>query len=211
MSTKPTVLSHDSPINSELKGTTMNKIRVVLGALTVALGVAAWGQADAQSAPPAYTLQRDPAIPSTTTQQQQDEVMRLVGAHLGMWLAADRSRYPYEQLVSEDAVFEYPYSDDASLRHIEGREAVAAAVRRLPLEATDWTFSDMKLFETLHPNIFFVAYRATAYVPGTRRTYEQVFLARITVRDGKIANYYELWDRDVKSVAFGTAPQKKPS
>ncbi|HTT37202.1 MAG TPA: nuclear transport factor 2 family protein [Burkholderiales bacterium] len=189
----------------------MNKIPVILGSLIVMLGVAAWSQADAQSAPLAYTLQRDPDIPSTTTQRQQNEVMRLMGAHLGIWLAPDRGRYPIEQLVTEDAVFEYPYADDASLRRIEGRAAVAAALRRLPLEATDWTFSDMKLFETPHPDIFFVAYRAKAYVPETRRMYEQVFLARVTVRDGKIAGYYELWDRDARSVAFGTGGQKKPS
>jgi len=189
----------------------MNKIPVILGALIVALSVAAWGQADAQSAPLTYTLQRDPNIPGTTTQQQQDEVMQLMSAHLGIWLAPDRSRYPVEQLVTEDAVFEYPYDDDASLRHVEGRAAVAAALRRLPLEATDWTFSDLKLFETPHPDIFFVAYKAKAYVPETRRMYEQVYLARVTVRDGKIAGYYELWDRDARSVAFGTAGQKKPS
>lgn len=189
----------------------MNKMRSVFGSLIVAVALATSAQADAQSAPLAYMLQRDADIPGTTTKQQQDEVMRLMGAHLGIWLAPDRSRHPYEQLVTEDVVFEYPYSDEPSLRRIEGREAVAAALRGLPLEATDWTFSDLKLFETPHPDIFFVSYRAKAYVPATQRTYDQVFLARVTVRGGKIANYYELWDREAKAVAFGTAAQKKPS
>jgi ketosteroid isomerase-like protein len=38
--------------------------------------------------------------------------------------------------------------------------------------------------------------------------YEQRFLARITVKDGKIANYYELWDRDARTAAFRIADQR---
>jgi ketosteroid isomerase-like protein len=59
----------------------------------------------------------------------------------------------------------------------------------------------------LYPNTFFVEYKAKAYVPATQRTYEARYLARITVRDGKIANYDELWDRDARAAAFGTIGQ----
>ena len=62
-------------------------------------------------------------------------------------------------------------------------------------------------FQTLYPNIFFVEYKAQAYVSATQHTYESRYLARITVKDGKIANYFELWDRDAKSDAFGITGQ----
>ena len=65
-------------------------------------------------------------------------------------------------------------------------------------------FSDLRLFQTLYPDIFFVAYKAKAYVPATQHTYESRYLARITVRNGKIADYVELWERDTKAAAFGT-------
>jgi len=65
-------------------------------------------------------------------------------------------------------------------------------------------FSDLRLFQTLYPNSFFVEYAAKAYVPATQHTYESRYLARITVRDGKIADYVELWERDAKAAAFGT-------
>jgi putative intracellular protease/amidase len=123
-----------------------------------------------------------------------------------------RERYPKvrwqtEQFVTEDAVFEYPYADDES-RRIEGREAIRQALHKFSESASNWAFSDLRLFQTLYPNIFFVEYRAKAYVPATQRIYESRYLARITVRDGKIANYDELWERDAKTAAFGASGQK---
>jgi ketosteroid isomerase-like protein len=73
--------------------------------------------------------------------------------------------------------------------------------------ASNWKFTDLRLFQTLYADIFFVEYRAKAYVPATQRTYESRHLARITVRDGKIADYNELWDRDANAAAFGTTGQ----
>jgi ketosteroid isomerase-like protein len=58
--------------------------------------------------------------------------------------------------------------------------------------ASDWQFTDLRLFQTLYPDIFFVAYKAKAYVPATQRTYESRYLARVTVKDGKIASLEEL-------------------
>jgi ketosteroid isomerase-like protein len=145
----------------------------------------------------------EPGISSIATKQQQNEVMTLMAAYLGLWLAKDPSRYAFEQFVTEDAVFEYPYADKA-FRRIEGRQAIGQALRKLPVMASNWTFTDLKLYQTLYPHIFFVEYTAKAYVPTTQRTYESRHIARVTVGDGKIANYNELWERDAKTAAFGT-------
>jgi uncharacterized protein len=176
----------------------MSSIRTALVSLAVASALAVSAGAYAQSAPMAYTLQADPSIPATSTQQQQDEVMKLVTAHLGLWLTRDTGSYPYEKLVTQDAVFEYPYAEAGSSRRIVGREAVAEALRKLPLGASDWKFDSIKLFQTPQSDIFFVEYVASASVPGTQQPHEQRHLARITVKAGQIANYYELWDRSAE-------------
>jgi ketosteroid isomerase-like protein len=157
----------------------------------------------AQSASRPYTLAADSGISRIATQQQQNEVMALMAAYLGLWLAEDPSRYAFEQFVTEDAVFEYPYADEA-FRRIEGRKAIGQALLKLPVMASNWTFTDLKLYQTLYPHIFFVEYTAKAYVPATQRTYASRHIARVTVRDGKIADYNELWERDAKAAAFGT-------
>ena len=60
----------------------MNTIRTLI----IAVALAGSAQAEAQPIPTPYTLQRDADIPGSTTKQQQDEVMRLMGAYLGSGL-----------------------------------------------------------------------------------------------------------------------------
>ena len=178
----------------------MNSIRTITVSLAIAAALSTSASVQAQSASTPYTPPSTPGTSSIAT-QQQDEVKMLMAAYLGLWSAEDPSRYAFD-FVTEDAVFEYPYADDA-YRRIEGREAVGRALRTFPVTASNWTFSDPKLFQTLYPDIFFVEYKAKAYVPATQRTYESRYLARVTVRDGKIADYAELWERDAKAAAFG--------
>jgi hypothetical protein len=182
----------------------MTSIRNTLAPLAMALAFAVSGHAIAESAPVPYTLQADPAIPSTASRQQQDEVMKLVGAHLKLWQSKNPNLYAYEQLVTEDAVFEYPYAEAQSSRRIEGRAAVAEALRKLPGKATDWKFGNFKLFQTPHADTFFVEYTATAYVPASKQSYEQRYLARVTVKQGRIANYFEVWDRSANAAVLSS-------
>ena len=181
----------------------MNSIRTMAVSLAVAIALSTSVSVQAESAP--YTPPADALTRSIATQQQQDEVKTLMAAYLGLWSAEDPGRYALE-FVAEDAVFEYPYADDA-YRRVEGREAIGHALRTFPGTASNWMFSDLRLFQTLYPDIFFVEYRAKAYVPATQQTYESRYLARISVRDGKIASYAELWERDAKVAAFGAAAQ----
>lgn len=180
----------------------MNSLRTIAVSLGIAIAMSPSADVQAQSAPPSYTSPTDPGIGSIATQQREQEVKKLMAAYLGLWSADDPSRYAFD-FVTEDAVFEYPYADNA-YRRIEGREAIAQTLRTCPAAARSWTFSDLRVLETLYPNIFFVEYKVNAYVPTNQHTYESRHLARITVRDGRIADYFELWNRDAKAAAFGT-------
>jgi len=182
----------------------VNSIRAIAVSLALAAALSTSASVQAQSAP-SPTAPADPGTSSIARQQQQDEVKTLMAAYLGLWSAEDPGRYAFD-FVTEDAVFEYPYADDAH-RRIEGRAAISHALRKFPMTASNWTFTDLRLFQTLYSDIFFVEYRAKAYVPATQHAYESRYLARITVRDGKIADYVELWEQDAKAAAFGTPGQ----
>jgi uncharacterized protein len=177
----------------------MNSIRNLFVSMVVAAGVITSANVQAQSGPAPYIPR---GIPNVATQQQQDEALALVAAYLQAWSAEDPSSYPVEQFVSDDAVFEYPYADEAS-RRIEGREAIAQALSKTRLAASNWKFTGLRLFQTLELGVFFVEYKASAYVPATQRSYESRYVARVTVRGGKISNYLELWERDASATAFG--------
>jgi ketosteroid isomerase-like protein len=181
----------------------VNSLPVITLSLAVAAALSTPFTVQAQSAPTPDT--QSAAASSIATQLQQHQVKTLMASYLGLWSAEDPSRYAFD-FVTEDAVFEYPYADDAH-RRIEGREAIERALRKFPMTASNWTFTDPRLFKTLYPDIFFVAYTATAYVPATQHTYESRYLARITVRDGKIADYVELWEPEANAAAFGTPDQ----
>src|SRR5215510_5816592 len=110
----------------------MKTIRTLLASVTAApVLTVGGGSASAQAEPMPYTLQADPQIPSITSPEQRNEVMRLFTAHVGLWLTTDPNSYPYERLVTDDAVFEFPYASESSARHIEGQSAVAEALRKL--------------------------------------------------------------------------------
>jgi len=181
----------------------MNSLRSMTASLAVVVALTASANIQAQSAPISYTPPAEPGISSIATKQQQDEVMTLMAAYLGLWSAEDPSRHAFEQFVTEDAVFEYPYADSAALRRIEGRKEIEQALPKLPVMASNWSFTGLKLYQTLYPHIFFVEYTAKAYVPATQRIYASRHIARVTVRDGKIADYSELWELEARAVAFG--------
>jgi len=182
----------------------MNSIRKLLVSMIAAAGLIASTNLHAQSGP---ALHGSREAPNVAARQQQDEALDLVAAYLRAWSAEDPSRYPVDQFVTHDAVFEYPYADEAS-RRIEGRDAIARGLSKARLAASNWNFTGLRLFPTLEPGVFFVEYSASAYVPATQREYESRYVARVTVRDGKIANYLELWERDAKATAFGASRQE---
>ena len=179
----------------------MNSIRKLFVSVVVAGGLITCANAQAQSGPAPHATR---GAPNAVTKQQQDEALTLVAEYLRAWSAEDPGSYAIEQFVSDDAVFEYPYADEAS-RRLEGRDAIARALRKTRLAATNWDFSGLRLFPTLEPGVFFAEYKASAYVPSTQHQYESRYIARVTVRDGKISNYLELWERDANATAFGVA------
>jgi len=177
----------------------MNSIRNLVVSIVVAGALIASANIQAQSGPAPHTLL---PVPDVASRQQQDEALTLVAEYLAAWSAEDPSRYSVERFVREDAVFEYPYADEAS-RRLEGRDAIAQVLGKTRSEASNWSFTALRLFQTLEPGVYFVEYKASAYVPATQHKYESRYIARVTVRDGKIANYLELWEPEAKATAFG--------
>ena len=125
----------------------MNMIRTTIATVLVAaaVGVPSWALAEPPSIP--YTLVSEVAVPGITTVQERDEVMRLMSAHLGLWAASDPEQYAYADLLTEDAVFEYPLAGNDPSVHVAGRKAVIDVMRRLPGVATGWKFHDVMLFD----------------------------------------------------------------
>jgi len=136
-------------------------------------------------------------------QSDFDNVRRAIAAHLELWTSADPVAYPYETLLADDVVYEFPYADTPSSTRIEGKKAIANYLRGLAEPTTQWTFSDLRFFRTLQPNVFYVSLNGEAVVRDTGRPYQQTFLIRVAMDGDKIANLLMLWDQKARATAFG--------
>lgn len=110
----------------------MNFIRIAAVSLGAAIALITSATIQAQTTPtPTPDTSRDEVeISGIATRQMQDQVRALVAAYLGLWSIEVPSHSGLD-FVAENAVFEYPYADDA-YRRIEGREAIESALREFP-------------------------------------------------------------------------------
>jgi len=153
---------------------------------------------------------RQPTTPSyeaagerAANESDFDNVRRAIAAHLELWTSADPAQYPYETLLADDVVYEFPYADTAASTRIEGKRAIANYLRDLTEPTTQWKFSDLRFFRTLEPNVFFVSLNGEAVVRDTGRPYQQTFVIRVAMNGNKISNLYMLWDQKARATAFG--------
>ncbi|MGD1317810.1 nuclear transport factor 2 family protein [Chryseobacterium sp. 2R14A] len=113
--------------------------------------------------------------------------------HLSMFTDG-MSKEDYANLFTEDAVQEYPYAPAPFATKIEGRDAIAAYIENVVKGATNWNFTDFNFSSTSNPDVFFVEFQGSALVTSTGKTYNQLFIARITMSGDKIANFKEYWN-----------------
>ena len=140
--------------------------------------------------------------PSAVERPALAAAQRALDAHLQLWTTSDPAHYPYESLLTEEAVYEFPYAPAAS-RRVEGKSAIADYLRVAAQDTTDWKVSDVRLFSTLEPNVFFASFNAATSVRETGNSYRQTYLVRLTLSGDKIANLLVLWDQKARPAAFG--------
>lgn len=114
--------------------------------------------------------------------------------HLSMFTSSNMSQEEYANLFTEDAVQEYPYAPAPFSTKIEGRDAIAAYITNVVKTATNWNFKGFSFNATSDPDVFFVEFKGSALVTATGKTYNQLFIARITMSGDKIANFKEFWN-----------------
>lgn len=126
-------------------------------------------------------------------QENKNIAEKVFHQHLSMFTHG-MSQEDYANLFTENAVQEYPYAPEPFATKIEGRNNIAAYIENVVKGATNWNFSDFQFTATSDPDVFFVEFQGSALVPSTRKTYHQLFIARITMSGDKIANFKEFWN-----------------
>ncbi|WP_343675032.1 nuclear transport factor 2 family protein [Chitinophaga sp.] len=104
------------------------------------------------------------------------------------------TREAYANLWTADAVHEYPFAPAPYASQIAGRDAITEYIAYVTQSATNWSFTNLVFSATADPDTVFVEFEGSALVTTTGKKYQQIYMGRITLREGKIANYRELWN-----------------
>jgi ketosteroid isomerase-like protein len=131
---------------------------------------------------------------STITENSAARAERLFRMHLAMFTGPAMTQEAYANLWAEDAVHEYPFAPAPYSKKIEGRDAITAYITNVTQLATNWSFTNFAFSATSDPDTVFVEFEGSALVTATGKRYQQIYVGRITLREGKIAHYREFWN-----------------
>lgn len=131
---------------------------------------------------------------ATITDNSAALAEQLFRTHLAIFTDPAMSREAYANLWTEDAVHEYPYAPAPYSKRLEGRDTITDYIAYVTQSATNWNFTNFVFSSTADPNVMFVEFEGSALVTATGKNYQQIFVGRITLREGKIANFREYWN-----------------
>jgi ketosteroid isomerase-like protein len=137
---------------------------------------------------------------SETRNSSTERARRAFEAHLAVFDPQSTSNYA--ELLTDDAVYEFPFAPAAFPSRVEGREAIAEYMTGLPQLAKNWQFRDFTFSATTDPDVFFVEFKGSADVIATKRKYEQIYIGRLEMRGEKMSKYREFWNPQVIVDAF---------
>ncbi len=114
-----------------------------------------------------------------------DEALRLMVPDTKAW----------SELLTEDVIVEFPYAHSLGWPgRFVGRQAVYQFVKTALVEMPDLTFSKVWKYPTTDPNVLWAKLHGSARVPSTGKDYEQDYVVKIVMKDGKIAHYCEYFN-----------------
>jgi ketosteroid isomerase-like protein len=114
------------------------------------------------------------------------------------------------ELFAEDAVFEMPYAPDGFERRFAGRDKIMAFLETV-LDLTDAENLHEIRLETYHsdPGEVIAEFKSDMIMKPTGAEYRNEYVARFTIREGKVTRFVEYFDPIRLVIALGgsvTAP-----
>ncbi|TCD21033.1 nuclear transport factor 2 family protein [Pedobacter psychrodurus] len=119
---------------------------------------------------------------------------RLFRSHLAKFTNPDMTREAYADLFTEDAVQQYPFAPAPYAKEVLGRDAITEYISNVVNGATDWDFRNFEFSTTSDPETIFVEFEGSANVIATGKSYRQLYIGRVTLKEGKISCYREFWN-----------------
>ena len=155
--------------------------RALIAAMAAAVAPMAASAGNAPGAAPA-------AIASSTSSAASSARAALF-AYLDLWNT--EARVGDTSSFAENLVLRYAHSDPELRGEVRGQTSVVTQVRALARLGAGWQFRDVHVFPTLHDNVYFAQFTASASAPGGGATIEQNVVLRLELDTGKLVRLVE--------------------
>ncbi|MFD9759651.1 nuclear transport factor 2 family protein [[Kitasatospora] papulosa] len=109
-------------------------------------------------------------------------------------LLLDKDISAWVGLWAGDGLMEFPFAPDGWPRRLEGREAVAAYMRRYPDQIDLHGFPELRIHETTDAETIVVEMRGVGRLVETDAPFDMTYIAVVTVRDGRFTSYRDYWN-----------------
>ncbi|WP_404369575.1 nuclear transport factor 2 family protein [Corallococcus coralloides] len=120
------------------------------------------------------------------------DLSRLMDAHLAL-IATDVERWL--ALFADDAVVEFPYAPSLGRpSRLEGIEAIRAYFAPITKHFQGLTFTDVRRYPGVDSTTGWLEVHGAATLHPGNIPYEQDYVMRVQVRDGRIVHYREYWN-----------------
>ncbi len=113
----------------------------------------------------------------------------------------------WANLLAEDVIVEFPYASAlGASQRLEGKEAIYNHVQAAIAQMQNLTFTNVRKYLTLNPNVLLAEVHGEAVIATTRRHYQQDYVMRMETKDGLIVHYREYWNPAPVMDAWGDTP-----
>lgn len=120
------------------------------------------------------------------------DLARLMDAHLAL-IATDVERWL--TLFADDAVVEFPYASSlGGPARLEGIKAIRAYFAPITKHFQGLTFTNVQRSPSVDPTTGWMEVHGSATLQPGNIPYEQDYVMRMQVRDGRIVHYREYWN-----------------
>ncbi|MFN6498078.1 MAG: nuclear transport factor 2 family protein [Nostoc sp. DedQUE01] len=114
-----------------------------------------------------------------------DAYLALIATNIQAW----------SDLLAEDVIVEFPYAAALGIpQRLEGKSAVYDYMKAAAAQMEDLTFTNIRKYLTLDPDVLLAEVHGEAVISTTGRHYQQDYVMRMQTKDGKIVHYREYWN-----------------
>ncbi|RKG97750.1 nuclear transport factor 2 family protein [Corallococcus sp. CA053C] len=127
----------------------------------------------------------DRTTPSSDLARVMDAHLALIGTDIERWLT----------LFADDAVVEFPYAPSLGMpSRLEGIEAIRAYFVPITQRFQGLAFAGVQRYPTTDPNVGWMEVHGSATLQPSHFHYEQDYVMRLHLREGRIVRYREYWN-----------------